>query len=102
MTNSRNLSPKFTSVGSKNAEPKRASIHPKNSSVTPAQRSIAVSSQQILRTLRTEERTGAALPNDLGDLEETDIRSLLLSATQSIVDRIHGLFPLSDEPSESS
>ena len=100
MANAHNLPRESTSVGSENAEPRRASIHPKNSSAKPAQRSIAVSSSQISRTLRAEERTATALPNDLGDLEETDIRSQLLSATQDIVDRIHELFPLSDEPSE--
>jgi hypothetical protein len=77
-------------------------MHPRNSSAKPAERSIAVSSPQISQTLRAEERTATALLNDLGDLEETDIRSLLLSATQNIVDRIYGLFPLSDETSERS
>jgi hypothetical protein len=76
-------------------------MHHRNSSAKPAERSIAVSSSQISQTLRAEERTATA-PNDLGDLEETDIRSLLLSATQNIVDRIYGLFPLSDETSERS
>jgi hypothetical protein len=102
MANARNLPRESTSVGSNNAEPRRASMHPRNSSAKPAERSIAASSPQISQTLRAEERTATALPNDLGDLEETDIRSLLLSATQNIVDRIYGLFPLSDETSERS
>jgi DNA-binding winged helix-turn-helix (wHTH) protein len=101
MANSKTIPRESTFADSRTTKRSFASIHRINSSTKPGQRPITVPGTQMSRTSGNDAQTAAALPADLGGLEEAVIHSLL-SVLEKIVDRMHGSSTRNDDPSKQS
>src|SRR5260370_3613508 len=98
MANSTTIPRETTPADSTAAGSRSVAIHRLTSSTRPVKRPITVSITPSPRTLWTEAQAAAALPANLGGLEGV-IHSLLLSALEKIVDRMHGESLRSDDQS---
>jgi DNA-binding winged helix-turn-helix (wHTH) protein len=98
MANSTTILRESISADSTAAGSRSVAIHRIISSAKPAKRPIAVSITPSPRTVWTEAQAAAALPADLGGLEDV-IHSLLLSALEKIVEGMYGASLRSDNQS---
>jgi hypothetical protein len=101
MANSKTILRESTFADSRTAQRSLASIHRINSSTKPGQRPITVPGTQMSRISGTDAQTAAALPAELGGLEEAVIHTLL-SVLEKIVDRMHRSSIRNDDPSKQS
>jgi DNA-binding winged helix-turn-helix (wHTH) protein len=101
MANSKTIPRESTFADSRTARRSSASIHRIKSSTKPRQRPITVRGTQMSRTLGADAQAAAALPADLGGLEEVVIHTLL-SVLEKIVDRMHGSSMRNDDPLKQS
>jgi DNA-binding winged helix-turn-helix (wHTH) protein len=98
MANSTTILRESMSADSTAAGSRSVAIHRIISSAKPVKRPITVSITPRQLTLWTEAKAAAALPADLGGLEDV-IHSLLLSALEKIVEGMYGASLRSDDQS---